>query len=411
MALGVGLYNALAGRPRSLPRGGVTAGEGVRRRFPYLGSRFAGAVWTYEGRIHAPERIAVELVEDGVSAGSRSAALNYCRLVGVEGSDLQLEDSLSSHGFTVKARAVVNAAGAHADRVARLFGVEQRMTGGVAGTHLVLDAPALAAALGNDLLFFEDGNNEPAKRRLCVVYRLAGDRVLLGTAESRCDEPDSAMLTEADAHYLLAALRAALPEPAASAKVVGHTIGVRPLAHSDEADLAGRSRDHAVFRHQPNGLPLITVVGGKWTTFRVMAEDAADATLAALGKPRVRSTADLAIGCGARFRAGHAALEAALAGQGVAPSLARRLVETYGMRARRVARFVTEDGGVEPLSEDGRLTRGELRFFIAKEMAASPDDVIRRRSDQCFRASDLDALSLRLAAELSRSGTSARAPS
>ncbi|MBB5751419.1 FAD-dependent oxidoreductase [Prosthecomicrobium pneumaticum] len=404
MALGVALYGALSGGSGALPGGGAAAGTAARRRFPYLGRRFAGAVWTHEGRIEAPERIAVELIEEGVAAGGRAAALNYCRLVAVEHGRLVLEDRLAGRSFRAAAEVVVNAAGAHADRVAGLFGIEQRMTGGVAGAHLILEAGTLAARLGDDLLFFEDGAADPAKRRLCVLYRLGGDRLLLGTTETRCDAPEAADVGEADRTYLLAALAGLFPDEASGARVVGHMVGVRPLVHSDEADLAHRSRDHAVFRHRPGGLPLVTIVGGKWTTFRKMAEDAADAALDALGRSRRVSTADRAIGGGANFRDRRDGIEADLIGLGLPPDLARRLTATYGTRAPRVARYVAAKGGAAPLSDDGRLTRGEVRFFATEEMATSAEDVVRRRSDQFFRAARLDTVTARVAAELGVKG-------
>ncbi|WEK52148.1 MAG: FAD-dependent oxidoreductase [Candidatus Kaistia colombiensis] len=406
MAIGARLYDALAGRSPVLPRSGVAAGKSARRRFPYLDRKFAGAVWTYEGRIHAPERVAIELVEDGVASGGGSAALNYCRLVAAEGTTLHLENQLSGQSFSVTARAVVNAAGAHADKVAALFGIREKMTGGIAGIHLILDAPELAARLGDDLFFFEDNHDDPAKRRLCVVYRLADDRVLLGTTEWACDDPDTATATEADERYLLDALAAALPDVALSRDtVVAHLIGVRPVVRSKEANLANRSRSHAIFRHEANKLPVVTIVGGKWTTFRRMAEDTTDTVLQILGRRRSVSTRDLAIGGGKpRFSGGDGRqqLAEALQAAGIEPVLAARLIETYGSRAATVAEWILAHGA-DPISDDGRLTRGEVAFFRDAELAVSADDIIRRRTDQYLRAPDREALARRL--ELCREST------
>jgi glycerol-3-phosphate dehydrogenase len=400
MAIGVRLYDALSGAGRRLARGGATGRGRLAARFPYLGRRFAGAVWSYEGRIHAPERIALELVEDGVAAGRRSAALNHCRLIGAEGDQLTLEDRLTGTRFMVTARAVVNAAGAHADKVAALFGIGERLTGGVAGIHVVIDAPAIAASLGDDLLFFEDHQEDPAKRRLCVLYRLHGDRLLLGTTEFACDDPDAASIPEADTLYLLDALNAALPgHDISPAAIVARMVGVRPLVRSTDSDLTSRSRGHAVIRHQASGLPLITIIGGKWTTFRLMAEDAANAVLAALDARRQITTETLPIGGGRNFS--HPEIRDTLLAMGIAPPLVKRLIETYGSRAPTVAAYIRAEGA-EPVSADGRLTRGEIVFFAEAELAATADDILRRRSDQFLCGRDLDSLAATIAAELDR---------
>jgi glycerol-3-phosphate dehydrogenase len=393
MALGRWLYDALAGVSHALPRGRIWTGSALARRFPYLAGRFAGVLSLGEARILMPERVAIELIEDGVAAGERSAAFNYCALVGVDGDSLRMRDRLTDQETAVTARVVVNAAGAHADKVATIFGISERMTGGVAGTHLILDAPALAATLGEDLLFFEDDAPDPARRRLLVCYRLSGDRVLLGTTESACDDPDQAVATADDETYLLHALATALPSvDIESARIVGHMVGVRPLVRSASQSMASRSRDHAVFVHrQP--IPVVTIVGGKWTTFRRMAEDASDAVLRELGCGRTLSTRDLPIGGGKGFPRGdeeRRALLAELIAGGIESEMAERLLAVYGTRARIVSAWIKAVGAGQAL--DGtKLTMGEVAFFRAEEMAVSPADILRRRSDAWQAIGSLEA--------------------
>jgi len=404
MALGRRLYDALAGVSQALPRGRIWTGAAMARRFPYLAGRFAGALSLGEARILMPERVTIELIEDGIAAGHRSTALNYCALSSVEDGRLRLLDRLADTELTVSARMVVNASGAHADKVAALFGIAERMTGGVAGVHLLLEAPALAEALGDDLLFFEDDAADPARRRLLVCYRVTEDRVLLGTTEAACDDPDTAGITGSDEAYLLRALGAAMPGlDVDTAAIAARMVGVRPLVRASGDNLASRSRDHAVFLHR-TPLPVATIVGGKWTTFRRMAEDAADAVLAELGRPRNVSTRDLPIGGGR----GASPDASGPAFAGLPRDLAERLVATYGSRAERVAGWIRRSGS-EAVSQDGRLTRGEISFFAGEEMATSASDIVRRRTDQHFRAPDPDALRARIDAVL-RDGESVSRP-
>lgn len=385
------LYDSLAPRPRALPRTRVIARAGFASGLAALAPRYRAALAMQEGRILMPERVAVELVEDGVLAGAGAAALNYCALTAAGGGRLTLADAVGRGTLTVTAKAVVNAAGAHADRVASLFGVRETLTGGIAGVHLLLDAPEIAAALGDELLFFEDAAPEPARRRLCVAYAIAPGRVLLGTTEAAVADADAARATPDDEAYLIDALAEAFPGVAATKpRVVARIVGVRPLVRSADTRLSARSRDHAVFRHAIDGLTLVTIVGGKWTTFRRMAEDAADAVLDALGRQRRTGTANLPIGGGHLYPANEAARSAAvdaLAADGIDARLAARLVDTYGSRAPRVAAAIAAHGA-QPLSTDGRLTRGEVVFFAEAEMAVHAEDVIRRRSDQFFREAD-----------------------
>ena len=137
-----------------------------------------------------------------------------------------------------------------------------------------------------------------------------------------------------------------------------------------------------VHRSPVIGVPFVTIAGGKWTTFRAIAEDAAHAVLPCLGRPWLVSTASLPIGGGQGCPRGaeeRARFLADLANAfGLDAPTAERLLGTYGSRARRVARWLA--------SPDGRrrvptaLTLGEVRLFAAEELATSADDVARRRT-------------------------------
>ncbi len=131
------------------------------------------------------------------------------------------------------------------------------------------------------------------------------------------------------------------------------------------------------------GVPLVTIAGGKWTTFRAIAEDAAHAVLTRLGRPRVASTASLPIGGGrgwpqgagerARFR------DDLVNTFGLDVSTAERLLATYGSRAPRVAYWLSSPDGGWVIGGTS-LTVGEARFFAAEELATSADDIARRRT-------------------------------
>ena len=111
------------------------------------------------------------------------------------------------------------------------------------------------------------------------------------------------MTEPAEVDYLLGVLREVFPRLSFEPRNVLYTyVGVRPLARSD-ADKPGRiSRDHSVLVDPPNAMrhvPMVSLVGGKWTTFRSLAEQAANDVLQLLGRPRMQSTESLPIGGGA----------------------------------------------------------------------------------------------------------------
>ena len=379
----VALYETLARETRLLPRGGMFSRAALARRYPGVSPRYRAAVYEYEALIASPERIAIELIEDAVAQGSGSVALNYAEARPVA-HRLVIGDRVSGVETFARVKVVVNAAGASANQVARVFGIEAKIVDGVAGTHLLLRAPEVAAALGDDLLFFEDGDPDPGRRRLCCVYAI-GDNVLLGPTETPVADADASRPTAAEDDYLLAALRHLFPQARVDAgDILGRLHGVRPLVAAGGDDLTGRSRDHAIYVHAGDGgRTLVSIVGGKWTTFRTIAADAADAVLVALARPRRVSTGRLPIGGGRDFpRDANERARAVLglaARFGIEVAAAERLIATYGSRAERVAAYLASPEGSAPIA-DGRLTLGEVRFFAHEEMATNAEDVARRRS-------------------------------
>jgi glycerol-3-phosphate dehydrogenase len=383
LRVAVALYDALAFQTRVLPLGGLLARAELGRRYPGIAPHYRAAAFEYEALIASPERVAIELIEDAVAEATGSAAMNYAEIRPAAGA-LIVRDLLSGAERRVQTRVVVNAAGANADRVAKLFGVETRLVNGAAGTHLLLRAPEVAAALGDDLLFFEDASPDPRRRRLCCVYAIGGN-VLLGATETPAGDADASLPTAAEDDYLLAALQRLFPRLTFGAgDILGRLHGVRPLLAVGGDDLTGRSRDHAIHVHAaPDNRKLVSIAGGKWTTFRAIAADAADAVLAALGRPRHVSTERRPIGGGRDFPRDSSQRARAVGDLaerfGFASALAERLLATYGSRADRVAAYLADPKAQASIA-DGPLTVGEVRFLAREELAVNGEDVARRRT-------------------------------
>src|SRR6185369_47406 len=294
----------------------------------------------FDAWITHPEWLILELIADAGRDQPLSAAANHCRLAGCAGKTLLLHDEIDGQQVAVSADVVINATGAWLDQCnASISGPGDRVRG-TKGSHLVLDHPQLRDALGGRMVYFE-----AADGRVCIVYPFL-DRVLVGSTDIPVEDPDHIATDPAEIDYLLDVLREVFPQLAFDRKQIVYTyVGVRPLARSD-ADQPGKfSRDHAVVVDGPGGgraIPVVSLVGGKWTTFRSLAEEAADHVLGLLGRPRLRSTQQLAIGGASGLPAGTAAVAQLTAQIAAASAIdlsrAHDLLSRYGSKAGALAR-------------------------------------------------------------------------
>ncbi|KRC86022.1 FAD-dependent oxidoreductase [Achromobacter sp. Root83] len=379
VALGLRLYDRLGRRQRVMP------GHRIARLMAADGALFRDSVrWTatyFDAWISHPEWLILELLADAHADQSTSVAANYCRVTACRGRALTLRDEITGDSVQVTADTVVNATGAWLDRSAgALQGAGARVMG-TKGSHLILEHPALHAALGGRMAYFETSDG-----RVCIVYPFM-DRVLVGSTDIPVDDPDRAATEPAEIDYLLDVLGEVFPRLRfARGDVVYTYVGVRPLAHSD-ADKPGQiSRDHAVVIDPPNAVrevPLVCLVGGKWTTFRSLAELAANQALALLARPRLRSTESLAIGGGADMPADTAARDRLIDGIQSRTGLARAriavLVGRYGSRADVLARDFARAGDA-PLRHAPDYTEAEIRHLCQETGVRRLDDLVIRRT-------------------------------
>jgi glycerol-3-phosphate dehydrogenase len=315
-----------------------------------------------------PERLGVEMILDTESeTGAR--AWSYTELVGAEGDALLWRDRLTGVEGRVRPRVVVNATGAWVDRVGPILtpGRNERRVQGTKGSHLMIRSPELLAALDGRMIYHENADG-----RICIVFDHLG-LAMVGSTDIRVDDPDAALCHEDEKAYMLEALRRVFPDIAITDDQIVHVFtGVRPLPTSPEGATARISRDHAVELDHDGDRAVLTLIGGKWTTFRAFGAEVADAALAQLGLPRRRGTEDMPIGGGRglppadrregwiREEAGRAALPTGCMAE---------LVMRYGTRAVAVARFLAE-GPDTPLEAAPDHTRRELQWIIATRKCA-----------------------------------------
>ncbi len=395
--MGLLLYDWLGKRWRSMPRHRMIAGKRARASLPDLAADFCAVAEFYDARISHPERLVAELVSDAEADEPRSMAIPYLAVAGREAGAVVLRDVLTEKTWRLRPKQVVNAAGAWADRVNALLGIEERLIGGTKGSHLVVRSPGLAARLGERMLYFETFDH-----RLCLIYRLDGDLLFLGTTDLRCDEPDLCACTEEEVDYIFDVTRRVLPGVALGrGDIVYRVSGVRPLPLSSAGATGAISRDHSI-RTFPAAserpFPVLTLVGGKWTTYRSCAAQIADAVLAAQGLSRRKDTRDLPIGGGKDWpRGGAEALTTEIAAEsGLDEERVRALVARYGSRARRLAETIAAQGD-RPLTSAPGYCEVEVAYLARQERVTRLTDIALRRSLMAFEGLLSDATIARLA--------------
>ncbi|SFP83309.1 glycerol-3-phosphate dehydrogenase/oxidase [Variovorax sp. 770b2] len=389
VALGLRLYDILGRRQRVMP------GHRISRVPTNDRSLFRAAIrWTatfFDAWISHPEWLILELIGDACRDQPRSAAANYCRVMGCAGNILTLRDELTGALVRVTADTVVNATGAWLDRSAAVLGGAGPRVMGTKGSHLVLDHPALRDALDGRMAYFEavDG-------RVCIVYPFL-DRVLVGSTDIPVEDPDQIVTEPAEVDYLIDVLREVFPNMAFGRDNVVYTyVGVRPLARSD-ADKPGQiSRDHSVVIDPPNAtrdIPIVGLVGGKWTTFRSLAEEATTEVLQLLGRSRTASTELLPIGGGADLPADAAATERfieKMTASGMGRTRALTLLARYGSKALPLAQRLAASGDV-PLQHAPDYSAAELSYLCLETGVVHLDDLVIRRTLLAIRGLVTDA--------------------
>jgi glycerol-3-phosphate dehydrogenase len=373
--LGLVLYDAITRRGSMLPRHRFRGRAATRSGFPALRPSVRFTATYYDAWISYPERLGIELIGDAMARNAEALALNYARLAFVEGG-LRLTEAETGQTFPVSAQILVNATGAWIDDSAASLGarMNERLVSGTKGSHLILENPALMAALNGQMIYFEHSDG-----RVCIVFPYLG-RILAGSTDLRVNAAGRTACTVEERDYILGALRELFPTiPIGAEQIVYAYAGIRPLPVSD-ADFTGRiSRGHTV-RRLHGAVPQIGMVGGKWTTYRAFAEEAVDAVLADLGRKRRSSTRDLPIGGGADYTDQLAADLAA--SHGVSPDRAAYLVDLFGSQASEVAASCPKDDRTLP---GVTMTEGEVLWAVRNEHALHLADVLQRRNPLAIR--------------------------
>lgn len=379
--LGLMMYDAYTGKQRTVPRHIFRGRTESLKRWPRLNPAVRTTATYYDGSILNPERLALEVLLDGEADGGR--ALNYVSLVGGQANRVTLRDELTGATFEVSPRLVINAAGPWIDAANGTLGLSTRFVGGTKGSHLVLNHPELRQAIGENEFFFENKDG-----RIVLIFPLY-DKVIVGTSDIPVENVDDIRCTEEEVDYFIGLVDRVFPDIKVGREhIVFRFSGVRPLAHTGSAKTTGQiTRDHhiQVVEGEWTGLgyPVYSLVGGKWTSFRAFAEQVSDKALTFLGKPRLKSTHELAIGGGLNYprtpEEQKRYLDGLTAWTGLSAKRVQSLFERYGTRSEKVALFLSKQTD-QPLKSLPDYSRREIAFLVQNERVIHLDDIILRRS-------------------------------
>lgn len=357
--VGMRVYDVLAGKYGFGHSKNLSTEETVERLPTIETEGLRGGVVYHDGQFDDARL----LVHMAMTAWEQGATLvNYCPVVAVsKGEDgfvdgVTVRDEETGDEMRVSARIVINATGAWTDEVRRMDQPDVRpVIQPSQGVHIVLDRSFLPGSSAIMVPKTDDGR---------VLFAIPWhDRVLVGTTDTPIDDVEFEPLPfDEEVEFLLEHTARYLTRDPAPEDVLSVFVGIRPLVAEGDADeTAEISREHAV-RISDSGL--ITIAGGKWTTYRQMAKDAVKAAQA-LGDLEL-------VACPTR--------ELRIHGYHLNPERLGRL-SVYGSDAPEIEELMGSAPGMgDPIHERLDLTPAEVVWACREEMARTVDDVLSRRS-------------------------------
>jgi glycerol-3-phosphate dehydrogenase len=381
LKLGLTAYDLLAGR-RRLERHRMLSRQEVLQQEPALcPDGLQGALCYFDCLVH-DARLTLATARSAARQGA--AVANYVQATALEQEDQQVvgvsfRDVLSGRSGLLRAAVVVNAAGPWCDELRAMTNLPPKLRP-TKGIHVVL--PRHRLPVTNVVIFFHND------RGLFAVPK--EDWTYVGTTDTDYHgDPGRARADAADVAYVLEAMNQTFPGRAiVPGDIVSAWAGVRPLVAEEGAPSPSDvSRDYEIESEPPG---LVSIAGGKLTTYRSMAQDLLDRLVAAEGRrlgwsPRPCTTAELPLpggdvqGFDSYAEGAVAALEEAW---GLPPAVASRLVRTYGTEHAKILAYALRDKRLlEPLAANTAVLRAEALYSAEEEMAVTLEDFLARRSD------------------------------
>lgn len=384
--IGLVIYDSFSRDGGSVPRHEFHGRKRSLAELPQLNHTLKYTATYFDASVHEPERLGLDVLRDGVDAGAalgRARSANYIEASGAHDGGVVLRDRETGREFVFSARVVINASGPWTDMTNAELGDPTALMGGTKGSHIVLENDELLRACDDRELFFENEDG-----RIVLIQPLKG-RVMVGTTDLDADPSKPALCTEEEVDYFFGLVAHVFPHITVDrSQIVYRFAGIRPLPRHDDLQPGFVSRDYNVVEGTLPGAPdtvFLNLVGGKWTTFRALGERLSNDALGHLGRARVVSTTDLAIGGGVDYPTDDAARAAWIQAHRGAQSAERatQLLERYGTRASEVIAAIGS-GADAPLALDPTFSTGEVSYLARSESVVHLIDVVLRRTNHAF---------------------------
>lgn len=377
---GLSIYDFLTRKRALMPRHQFRGRRATLQKWPALNPGIKSSATYFDAWVSHPERLGIELLQDGLSATAGTAALNYAELRRTENGEYRIEDQIGGASVVVEPALIINATGGWIDIANQsLFSPEARpptLMGGTKGSHLIIDNDALRDALADHMIYYENEDG-----RICILFPYFG-KVLVGSTDIRVDDPETVRCEADERDYILQSLAFVLPRiKIRPEEIVFQFAGVRPLPASNDSFTGRIPRDHfcTVVEPRDGDPPVLCMIGGKWTTFRSFGEMAADMALERLGRRRHVKSTDRPIGGGRAFPANAPVWLAKVAtAKGISLARVAALFSRYGTSAEAVADFVA--AAPDQTMPHAGYSMRELQFLIRGEAVEHLDDLLLRRT-------------------------------
>jgi glycerol-3-phosphate dehydrogenase len=385
---GLMFYDLMSGKA-SMGATRILGRKAALERVPNLESNgLQGGVLYYDGQFN-DARLALALARTAADRGA--TVLNYARCIRVLQGGGKLvgavvADAETGKEYPVHASVIFNAAGIFVDSVRSLDEPESKLLLSVSrGTHIVVGPDALAGGTGIMVPKTKDGR---------VIFAIPWQgRVVIGTTDVAASKPLMEPGHDGDEiGFLLETIHPYLARPIETSDILSVFSGLHPLVSGSAVATSKLSREHHI---EASAHGLITVAGGKWTTYRRMAEDAID------------------------FACKHGMLEKrpcisstiSLRGAGAAATDGTPYLREYGTDATTISESILEDASLGKLIDPALpYTFAEVRYAVHSEMARTVEDVLSRRTralllDSAASVRAAQPVASLMAAELGRDQT------
>jgi glycerol-3-phosphate dehydrogenase len=354
-SVGLRLYDILAGG-FGLGRSRFVSKKTVSSLLPNVKVKgLKGGVEYFDGQFD-DARLAINLAQTAIELSA--VTLNYCNVSALSKSSGKITgavvvDNETGKEFNVTAKTVINATGVFVDDVLQMDNANaKKLVRPSQGVHVVIDKKFLNSASALLIPKTDDGR---------VLFAVPWhDRLIVGTTDTPLNEhATEPVAQQSEVNFILETVNRYLQTEVTKDDVLSVFAGLRPLAAPKETGATTKelSRDHKLMTSESG---LITITGGKWTTYRKMAEETVDVAGKMIGENKSSQTKTLRI-------------------HGCRPSSGTRL-STYGNDEDMIVQLIGEDPSLDETLVNGHeYTKAEVVWAIRNEMARTIEDVLARR--------------------------------